>query len=105
MLMQHRATWTNRGDTWALPGGAIDVGETPEAAALRETWEETGVTAEDVTVEDVLVTTSVELDHVLKRVPIEPADEHLIEPIVSMIERSGDVRGALNEHPIIHPQH
>lgn len=29
---------------WAMPGGALDVGETPAEGACRETWEETGVT-------------------------------------------------------------
>jgi 8-oxo-dGTP pyrophosphatase MutT (NUDIX family) len=29
--------------TWAMPGGALEVGETPAEGALREVWEETGV--------------------------------------------------------------
>ncbi|TCP59922.1 putative (di)nucleoside polyphosphate hydrolase [Rhodovulum bhavnagarense] len=35
---------------WQMPQGGIDPGESPEAAALRELWEETGVTAELVEV-------------------------------------------------------
>ena len=33
---------------WSLPGGRIEPGETPEAAAMRELFEETGVEAEIV---------------------------------------------------------
>lgn len=36
---------------WQMPQGGIDAGETPEAAALRELHEETGVPAALVTVE------------------------------------------------------
>jgi len=36
---------------WQMPQGGIDEGETPDAAALRELWEETGVTADLVQVE------------------------------------------------------
>ncbi len=36
---------------WQMPQGGIDKGETPEAAALRELEEETGVTRDLVTVE------------------------------------------------------
>lgn len=105
VLMQHRASWTNRGDTWALPGGAVDVGETPEQGALRETWEETGINPDDVEIEDSLVTTSIELDRVLRRQPILEEDEYLLDPIKAMIERDGDVAGALREHPVTHPEH
>ncbi|MGL4321271.1 MAG: RNA pyrophosphohydrolase [Paracoccaceae bacterium] len=33
-------------DAWQMPQGGIDAGEKPRAAALRELWEETGVTAD-----------------------------------------------------------
>jgi putative (di)nucleoside polyphosphate hydrolase len=37
---------------WQMPQGGIDKGEDPEAAALRELWEETGVTEDQVTLVD-----------------------------------------------------
>ncbi|WP_297771501.1 RNA pyrophosphohydrolase [uncultured Roseovarius sp.] len=36
---------------WQMPQGGIDPGETPQEAALRELWEETGVTADKVHIE------------------------------------------------------
>ena len=36
----------NPGPAWQMPQGGIDEGEKPKAAALRELWEETGVTAD-----------------------------------------------------------
>lgn len=38
----------NRGDAWQMPQGGIDDGEKPREAALRELWEETGVSADRV---------------------------------------------------------
>ncbi|KAB2389650.1 MULTISPECIES: NUDIX hydrolase [Bacillus cereus group] len=31
------------GEYWSLPAGAIEPGETPEEAVIREVWEETGL--------------------------------------------------------------
>ena len=41
----------NPGPAWQMPQGGIDVDETPEAAALRELGEETGISPDLVTVE------------------------------------------------------
>jgi len=40
---------TREGDFWQMPQGGIDEGEEVRAAALRELWEETGVTEAHVT--------------------------------------------------------
>jgi putative (di)nucleoside polyphosphate hydrolase len=36
----------NPGPAWQMPQGGIDEGEKPKEAALRELWEETGLTAD-----------------------------------------------------------
>lgn len=43
VVLQHRALWSHQGGTWGVPGGARDSDESVIAAALRETWEETGI--------------------------------------------------------------
>lgn len=43
ILMQHRVTWSDHGDTWGIPGGARNEGEAAIAAAIRESQEEAGV--------------------------------------------------------------
>ncbi|WP_336660859.1 NUDIX domain-containing protein [Leucobacter sp. USHLN153] len=43
ILMQHRVTWSDHGDTWGIPGGARHEGEAANAGALRESQEEAGV--------------------------------------------------------------
>nr|WP_225956997.1 NUDIX domain-containing protein [Amycolatopsis lexingtonensis] len=46
VLLQRRAWWVHHGRTWALPGGAIEAGETALTAAAREAFEEASVPAE-----------------------------------------------------------
>ncbi|HET8575564.1 MAG TPA: CoA pyrophosphatase, partial [Methylomirabilota bacterium] len=43
LLTRRAAGLRKHGGQWALPGGRIDSGETPEAAALRELGEEVGL--------------------------------------------------------------
>ncbi|WP_137844679.1 NUDIX hydrolase [Microbacterium sp. 2FI] len=43
VLLQHRVSWSHFGDTWALPGGARNEGESACDGALREAAEEAGV--------------------------------------------------------------
>jgi ADP-ribose pyrophosphatase len=35
-------------DSWEIPGGRVDAGETPDVAAVRECFEETGVRCHDL---------------------------------------------------------
>lgn len=41
-LLGHRSPEVHHGDTWGIPGGAIDPGESPYQGALREAEEEFG---------------------------------------------------------------
>ena len=48
MVLQHRSARTHQGNTWGLMGGAIERGEDPVAAALREAHEEGGLSPSTV---------------------------------------------------------
>lgn len=42
IMLQQRSRWAHEGGTWSCAGGALDEGETPYEAALREASEEVG---------------------------------------------------------------
>ena len=43
ILLLLRQDHKSKGNTWGAPGGKIERGESPVAAAKREIWEETGI--------------------------------------------------------------
>ncbi|WP_274310141.1 NUDIX hydrolase [Solibacillus daqui] len=49
LLMQHRID----NDCWGLAGGSMELGETLEDVALREMYEETGLTAHELSLFDI----------------------------------------------------
>lgn len=42
ILLLHRQEHSSQGNLWGVPGGKLEKSETPIAAAIRETFEETG---------------------------------------------------------------
>ena len=52
-FLARRSEHTHRGGTWAIPGGALDLGEAPLEGALREFGEEIGIALVDFEVADV----------------------------------------------------
>lgn len=51
-LLHHRSAVTHHGGTWSIPAGAIDRGESPLAAALREAHEEVGIAPSSIRAHD-----------------------------------------------------
>ncbi len=42
ILMLHRLDHKSEGNSWGLPAGKMDIGESESEAVIREIWEETG---------------------------------------------------------------
>lgn len=66
VLLVRRANPPDQG-RWAFPGGKIEMGERIEDAAARELFEETGVTAEPLTVFDAVDVFDHDADGLLRR--------------------------------------
>ena len=47
ILLLQRHSHKPQGDTWGVPAGKIDAGETPKIAILRELFQETGFSAKE----------------------------------------------------------
>lgn len=54
LLLTELSALTNAAGQWTLPGGGIDVGESPVEAFVREVWEETGQVVAEVRLLDVV---------------------------------------------------
>lgn len=52
-FLARRSHFCHRGGTWAIPGGAVNLGETPLEAAVREFTEEIGPYLRDFEVAEV----------------------------------------------------
>jgi len=59
ILLEKRKNEPGKGK-WSIPGGLVELGEEAERTAIREVWEETGLTVEKPELIDVL--DNVELD-------------------------------------------
>ncbi|WP_243743580.1 NUDIX hydrolase [Brevibacterium luteolum] len=103
VLLQHRVPWSAHGDTWGIPGGAIDADETPTAGAIRECHEEAGVPALDGSGIKILDTHVVDKGGWSYTTVIAEATEHL-EAFIADIE-SLDLRWVPLDEVADYPLH
>jgi 8-oxo-dGTP pyrophosphatase MutT (NUDIX family) len=80
VLLAHRVWWSHHGETWGIPGGARDSGESAREAALREAVEETGVDPGRVRLTDETVDDHGGWSYVTVHGRLETAEAPALEP-------------------------
>ncbi len=53
ILILKRSPHKLQGDTWGIPGGKLDEGETPRTAVIREVFEEVGIRINEDKLEEI----------------------------------------------------
>jgi 8-oxo-dGTP diphosphatase len=53
ILLLKRTPHKHQGDTWGIPGGKLDEGETPRTAAVREVFEEVALSFQEGDLEEI----------------------------------------------------
>jgi 8-oxo-dGTP pyrophosphatase MutT (NUDIX family) len=100
VLLQLRARWAHQGDTWSIPGGARERGESAVDAALREAREEMSIRDRDVDVRSSYVAScgGWEYETVLA-VPAGPVHVTHLPESVDHVWATLDEVGQLPLHP------
>ena len=76
--------------SWGMPGGLMDPGESPADAAVRETFEETGLEIELVGEPVIVLETDLQrMNFLYQAVPVAGADPDAIRPQASEILELG----------------
>lgn len=53
ILLLKRTPHKHQGNTWGIPGGKLDEGETPRTATVREVFEEVGLSFQEENLEEI----------------------------------------------------
>jgi len=80
VLTRRASKLRNHGGQWALPGGSLDPGETPQIAALRELSEEVGLHLDTDSVLGLLDDYPTRSGFVITPVVVWAGTEHELEP-------------------------
>jgi len=86
LLTRRAATLKRHAGQWALPGGGIDAGETPQAASLRELHEEIGLSLDPSDIVGMLDDYPTRSGFVITPVVVWGSAEPVLDPDPSEVE-------------------